>query len=264
MDLGLEGRVALVAASSQGLGKACAKTLAREGARVVINGRRGEILEQTRNEIVQETGSEVHAVKADLTKPADIEHLVGETVSRFGRVDILITNSGPPPKGDPMKLTDDDWNHAFNLIFMSTLRLCRAALPYMEKQGWGRVISITSTSVKQPIDGLYLSSITRIPILPLFKILSNRYSSKGISFNIVCPGPFLTEGERKMFEKMAKEQGITYEEAMERFIKGDIPMGRIGNPEELADMVAFLASERASYITGTVVQVDGGRVQCFV
>jgi 3-oxoacyl-[acyl-carrier protein] reductase len=263
MDLGIAGRVALVTASSQGLGRACAKVLAQEGAKVVINGRRKEILEDTRETLIDETGGEIVAVQGDLTLLSDIERLIDMTTSEFGRLDILVTNCGPPPKGRLMDLSEEDWDLGLSLVFRSVVRLCRLALPHMEKAGWGRIISLTSTSVKQPLGQLYTSSIMRIPILALFKILSNEYSSKGITFNTVCPGPFLTEGEKRMFERLAEEQGVTHQEASESFIKGDIPMLRIGEPEELAQLVAFLGSERSSYMTGTAIEVDGGRVQCF-
>lgn len=263
MDLGISGRVALVTASSQGLGKACAEALAREGAKVVINGRHKEALEEARKALTDETAGEILAVRGDLTKPSDIERLIDTTTSEFGRLDILVTNCGPPPKGRLMELTEEDWELGLTLVFKSVVRLCRLSLPHMEKAGWGRVISLTSTSVKQPLGQLYTSSVMRTPILALFKILSNQYSQKGITFNVVCPGPFLTEGEKKMFERLAKERGVTYKEASESFIKGDIPMQRIGEPEELANLVAFLASERSSYMTGTAIEVDGGRVQCF-
>lgn len=264
MDLGLKGRTAIVAASSQGLGRATARTLSMEGANVVINGRRLGVLKETKNDIEEESQNPVLAVQGDVTKKEDLNRLVDSTVDEFGGVDILVTNSGPPGKGDLLELNEDSWKKGFRLTVESVIRLTKLVLPYMEQQNWGRIISISSTSLKQPIEGLYVSSVVRMPLLGFFKILSNKYAEAGITFNITCPGPFMTEGEKEMFKRMAEEQDITFEEAKENFIEGDVPMKRLGKPDELGDLIAFLASEKSAYITGTVTEIDGGRVQSFI
>jgi len=260
MDLGLKGRVALVMASSQGLGKASALSLAREGANLVICARRDGPLQEAKTQIEQATGARVVAVQADLSKAEDISKLVKAAMDAYDRIDVLSTNSGPPAAGDLINLPDDVWQKAIDNQMMAVVRICREVIPIMRKQRWGRIVHITSTSVKQPLGHLMLSSASRMGLLGLSKITANQYAAENVLVHTICPGPFLTEAEVSFFNRMAQEKNITPEEAQASWIT-DIPMKRIGDPQEFGDVVAFLASERASYMTGTVIQVDGGRIQ---
>jgi 3-oxoacyl-[acyl-carrier protein] reductase len=260
MDLGLRGKVALVAAASKGLGKAAALELAREGAKVAICARTETTLRAAAAEIGETTGSEVLAVVADVSDAGDVERLVQTTVDRFGRLDILVTNAGGPPAGYFLDLSDDAWHAAVELTLMSAVRLCRAAVPHMRKNGWGRIVNIASVSVKQPIDNLLLSNALRAGVVGLAKTLSNQFAGDGITVNSVCPGWTLTNRVAELFAARAREQGVSVKEA-ERQVTADIPLGRMGQPEELAPLIAFLASGRAGYITGTAIQVDGGYVR---
>lgn len=260
MDLGLKDRVALVAAASRGLGKAAALELAREGARVAICARTEEPLRATAAEIEGATGSQVLAVVADVSKANDVERLVQTTADHFGRLDILVTNAGGPPAGYFLDLDDAAWQAAVELTLMSTVRLCRATVPHMRKNNWGRIVNITSVSVKQPIDNLLLSNALRAGVVGLAKTLSNQFAGDGITVNSVCPGWTLTDRVAELNAVRAREWGVPVEQ-VERQVTANIPLGRMGQPEELAALIAFLASERASYITGTAIQADGGYVK---
>jgi 3-oxoacyl-[acyl-carrier protein] reductase len=260
MDLGLKAKVALVAAASKGLGQAAALELAREGARVAICARAEAALRATADEIGRATGSQTLAVVADVSDPNDVERVVQTTVNHFGRLDVLVTNAGGPPSGYFMDLGDDAWQAAVELTLMSTVRLCRAAIPHMQKNGWGRIINVTSVSVKQPMDNLLLSNALRAGVVGLAKTLSNQFARQGITVNCVCPGWTLTDRVAELNAARAQELGIPAEK-VEQQVTANIPMGRMGRPEELAALIAFLASERAGYITGTAIQVDGGYVK---
>jgi 3-oxoacyl-[acyl-carrier protein] reductase len=260
MDLGLHKRVAIVAASSQGLGKACALELAREGADVVICARGAEPLTATAQEIREATGAEVLALAIDLTAATQIQHLAEETLRRFARIDVLVTNSGGPPPGYFDDLDDEAWMEAHALTLMSAVRLIRAVLPAMRLQKWGRIINITSVSVKQPIDNLLLSNVYRPGVIGLAKTLARQVAAEGITVNNVAPGYTRTARVLELTEARAQKQGKEVEEVLAE-ITASYPMQRMGRPEELAALVAFLASERASYITGTTIQADGGYVQ---
>jgi 3-oxoacyl-[acyl-carrier protein] reductase len=260
MDLGLKDRVALVMASSQGLGKASARSLAQEGADITICARREGPLLETKQQIEAESGRRVLAVPTDLSDPAQITQLVQKMMAEYGRIDVLVTNSGPPGGGDLLEMSDEVWQRAIDNQMMSVVRICREVIPIMQKQKWGRIVHITSTSIKQPLGPLMLSSAARMGLAGLSKITANQYAADNVLIHTICPGPFLTEAEVTFFERSAAEKGITPEEAQQQWIT-DIPMERIGDPQEFGDVVAFLASERASYMTGTVIQVDGGRIQ---
>jgi 3-oxoacyl-[acyl-carrier protein] reductase len=260
MNLGFKDRVAIVAASSRGLGKACALELAAAGAAVVICGRTEGALEETAQEIGRATSAEVLSLVADLTDVAQIRYLADETLRCYGRVDVLVTNNGGPPSGYFDDFDDGDWLAAHELTLMSTVRLIRAVLPAMRAQGWGRIVNITSVSVKQPIDNLLFSNVYRAGVIALAKTLSAQVAVQGITINNVAPGYTRTDRVLELAEARAAEEAKTVEKVVAETTAG-FPMRRMAEPEELAAVVAFLASERASYITGTTIQVDGGYVK---
>jgi len=260
MELGLEGKTALVAASSRGLGRAVADELAREGANLLICARTVAQLEEAGQEIHDATGVEVVAVPADLTDPADIDRLMKTAASDFEKIDILVTNTGGPPPGPFESHSVKAWSTAVEQNLNSVLNLTRAVLPGMKENVWGRIINITSVAVKQPIDGLILSNAVRAAVTGFAKTLANEVASDGITVNNVMPGFTRTERLDGLAANISETQGITVEEAFARW-EGQSPMGRIGEPKEFAALVAFLASERASYITGTSIPVDGGFIQ---
>jgi 3-oxoacyl-[acyl-carrier protein] reductase len=260
MDLGIQGKVALVAASSGGLGLATAKGLHSEGAKVVICSRSEENLEAARSQIMDQTGGDALAVQADLTQPKDISRMVSKVAETFGTVHILVNNAGGPPAGFFPDMTDEHWQKGVDLTLMSSVRLTRAVLPFMKEQGWGRIINITSVSVKQPINELLLSNSLRLSVIGWSKTLSSQVAADGILVNNVCPGWTRTERVNEIIAARAKAQNTQADE-IDQAITADIPMGRMGKPEELANLIVFLASECASYITGTSIQVDGGAVR---
>jgi 3-oxoacyl-[acyl-carrier protein] reductase len=261
MDLGLREKVALVLAASKGLGRASAAALAAEGAAVTIGARNRQVLEETAQEIQRESGSRVLAVPTDVTRDEDIEGIVAATVRAFGHIDILVNNAGGPPFGTFETVVDVQWQSAFELNLLSAVRLVRLVLPHMLKRGSGRIINIVSTSVKEPIDGLILSNAIRMAVVGFAKSLSLELAPDNITVNNVCPGRFLTDRLRQghaFKEQMAEGKS---EADVLKSIAHDIPMRRIGKPEELGALVAFLASEQAGYMTGTTIQVDGGLVR---
>jgi 3-oxoacyl-[acyl-carrier protein] reductase len=258
MDLGLKDRVAIVSAASLGLGKAAAAAFAREGARVVIASRNKRRLAAAAKEIASNVaGADVLPVVADVTKPAHIRRLVSSTVKRFGRIDILVVNAGGPPVGGFLDLTDGTWEDGVVLTLLSAVRLIREVLPHMRTAGWGRVIAITSITAKQPADDLVISSALRPGVIGLLKVLANQHGKEGILFNAVAPGFMLTDRQRQICESRARKEGMSVEEYIALSGKG-IPVGRMGDPGELANVIAFLGSERASYINGATISVDGG------
>jgi 3-oxoacyl-[acyl-carrier protein] reductase len=261
MDFGLQEKVALVMAASKGLGRASAAALAAEGARVTIGARSAQALEQTAQEIQQATGSRVLAVPTDVTRAGDLEAIVAATVREFGRIDILVNNAGGPPAGTFESFGDAQWQAAFELNLLSSVRLVRLVLPHMRKTGSGRIITIVSTSVKQPIDGLLLSNSIRSGVVGLAKTLSVELAPDNITVNNVCPGRILTDRLRHLYHIDERVQQGMNEAALLKEMAQGVPMGRLGAPEELAAFVAFLASQQASYITGTTTQIDGGLVR---
>ncbi len=260
MDLGLQGKVALVAGASQGMGKATALLFAREGAKVSMCARGEEALNAAADMIRKETGGEVLTVVADMSKAEHIQRFVRKTSEHFGRLDIVVTNAGGPPPGGFMNFTDDDWESAFRLSFMSAMRLIREAVPQMRKVGGGRVINITSYSVKEPIAGLVLSNAVRSGVIGMAKTLSRELASDSILINNVCPGRIDTERAKKLNKARADRLHRPVGE-INREMAAEIPLGRYGTAEEAADLIVFLASDRASYITGTTIQLDGGLVR---
>jgi 3-oxoacyl-[acyl-carrier protein] reductase len=260
MDLGIKNRVALVAASSQGLGKAIAAALCREGTKVVICAREKARLLKARDAIAAETGGEVRAFTADVTNQDDIRGLVRFALDEFGSVDILVCNAGGPPSGLYGDFTPEDYQKALELNLLSTVRLCYEAIPPMKKQHWGRIITLTSVSAKQPIDNLILSNTARAGVLGLTKSLSNQLAASGITVNSICPGYTQTERVEGLARAFA-EKGLGSPQDFYSQLEKAIPMGRLAKPEEVAAAAAFLASEAAAYITGVVLQVDGGYIK---
>jgi 3-oxoacyl-[acyl-carrier protein] reductase len=257
VDLGLNGKVALVAASSKGLGKASALALAREGARVTICARNAGALEAAAGDIRAETGAEVLAVQADLTSAADIASVVAATVERFGGVDVLVNNSGGPRIGSFADLSDDDWQQAFETVTLNFVRFVRGVVPYMRAKRWGRIVGIQSTSVKQPVGNIDLSNGTRPGVAGLVKAITPDLARDGITINLVLPGSFRTD---RILGRDGTESAAELDARLAAIAAG-IPLRRLGEPIELGNLVAFLASEQASYITGAVYQVDGGAIR---
>ncbi|HET9178991.1 MAG TPA: SDR family oxidoreductase [Terriglobia bacterium] len=260
MDLGLKGRVAIVAASSQGLGRAVALGLAREGAKLAICSRGESKINKAAEDIRRETGVDILARAVDVTAYEQVRRFVAETQERFGRVDICVTNAGGPPAKPFSETSVEDWQAGVNLNLMSTLYFVREVLPLMQKRKWGRLITITSSSVKQPIDGLVLSNSVRSAVSGLAKTLANEYGKDNILVTNVCPGYTLTSRLDELSGRLAKAEGVDPGEIQQRWAR-QVPLGRLGSPEEFANMVVFLASERASYITGVSIAVDGGFVK---
>jgi len=260
MECGLKNKVALVAASSRGLGKAIAWALAKEGTKLVICARDKKVLEKTADDILLKTGVTVFPLAIDLTEVSQIHWLMDETLDLFGRVDILITNAGGPPSGEFGDLQSADWKQANQLTLMSAVHLSQAVIPGMQKQKWGRIIHLASVTARQPADNLTLSNIFRPAVIGLTKDLARQYAKDNILVNAVCPGYFLTDRVRQLVRAKA-EKSKQKEEKLLKEMTRQIPLGRMGDPAELASMVVFLASENANYITGSVFTIDGGLVK---
>jgi 3-oxoacyl-[acyl-carrier protein] reductase len=260
MDFGLKGRVAIVAAASKGLGCAVATEFAKEGCEVAICARTPADLERTANEIGKASGRAIFWRALDVSKPEAVTAFVDEVDKKYGRIDICVTNAGGPPAKKFLEISLEDWRAAVELTLLSNVYFAREVLPRMQRNHWGRLITITSVSVKQPIDGLLLSNSLRAGVAGLAKTLANEFAADGITVNNVCPGFTLTDRLEELVEKRAKDTGVDREHAMKN-MSAQVPAGRLGRPEEFAALVAFLASERASYINGTTITVDGGLVK---
>lgn len=260
MDLGLSGKVALVAAASRGLGRAVAFELAREGAKVVVCARGQQSLDAARDDIVARTGADVHAIAADLTDRDHIARVAASAVERFGRVDILVTNNGGPPAGPFEAHPWETWEQAVQLTLRSAVELTRAVLPGMRERKWGRIIHITSIAVKQPVDNLMLSNSVRSAVTGFARTLASEVAADGITVNCLLPGYTRTERVETLADATAKRDGLAREDVLSRFER-EIPMKRLGEVDEFGAVAAFLASERASYITGQSVAVDGGWIR---
>jgi 3-oxoacyl-[acyl-carrier protein] reductase len=257
MDFGLQGRAAVVAAASRGLGFASALELAREGCDVAISGRTPGSLREAAGAIAAETGRRVEPVAGDVALRADCEALVQRAVSTFGRLDVLVANTGGPAPGSFDQLDDARWRSSIDATLFSVKWLIEAALPHMTRAGWGRIVIIASTSAVQPIPGLVLSNILRPGLVGMTKSLADELAPRGVTINCVLPGSHDTDRIRHVAAARAQREGVSPDEATAR-MASSIPVGRFGRPEELAAAVAFLASQRAAYITGTSLVVDGG------
>jgi len=252
MDLKLTGKVAIVLAASKGLGKAIAATLSAEGTKVIIGSRNADELQKTAEEISSITGNEVFYIPVDVADAEQVNHFIGKVAGMFGRIDILLNNGGGPPFNKFENFDDEAWLQAFQLTLLSFARTARLVLPHMRKTGSGRIINIISGSVKSVLANSVLSTSMRMGVVGMAKLMADELGPYNITVNNVAPGMILTDRLKHTLPKDADP-----EEALKERAK-NIPLGRIGKPEELAAMVAFLASEQAAYITGTTIQVDGG------
>jgi 3-oxoacyl-[acyl-carrier protein] reductase len=253
VNLGLDDKVALVCGASRGLGRAIAEELSTEGASLALCSRDAERL----GVAARELGPDVLAVPADLAGAGEPTRVVEATLERFGRLDVLVTNTGGPPAGTHDTLTLDDWDAATALLLRSTVELATAALPGMKERGWGRILAVTSVAVKQPVDNLILSNSLRAAVTGYAKTLAREVASHGITVNTILPGYTATERVTELNLANAEREGVDVEEVEARLV-GSIPLGRLAEPEEFAALAVFLASERAGYITGSAVAVDGG------
>jgi 3-oxoacyl-[acyl-carrier protein] reductase len=260
VDTGLKGKVALVFGASRGLGRAAAEALAAEGARIVIVARQEATLTEAATSIARATGAEVFPLVCDVSKADDARRAVREAAAHFGGLDIVVTNSGGPRAGTFDALTEQDFAQAVELLFMSVVRVCIEAVPLLRKRGGGRIINVTSITVKQPVDNLMLSNAVRPAVVGFARSLATELAPERITVNCVAPGYTRTERVVELNTANAKREHTTMEAIEERLV-GTIPMKRLGEPHEFASLIVFLASERSSYITGTTLQVDGGYVR---
>lgn len=258
VDLGLKEKVVVVMASSKGLGKACALEFAKEGAIVVLSSRRQESVDAAAEEIRTESGNEqVHAFTCDMSQADDIKQLFHKVDEQFGRIDVLVNNTGGPKAGGFDDMSDDDWYSAFDQNLLSYIRTCREVLPYMKAQQFGRIINISSSSTKEVIDGLILSNTMRAGMVGFAKTLSREVAGDNILVNTVGPGKISTDRVAELTQATADKQGLSPEEVLEH-TEAQIPSGRLGEPAEFARTVVFLASTANSYVTGQSIVVDGG------
>lgn len=265
MDLGLKGKVALITGAGQGIGKCIALTLAREGCNLGICDLCKETLDSSAMEI-RATGVEVLAIQSDVTKREDNENFVAQAAKKFGCIDILVNNAGFGEPSDPLDLPEEVFRGHMDLMLFGPIQLCRQAIPYMRKQGWGRIINISSIFGKQPGGQLDYDSI-KAALLMVTKDFGNYLAKDNILVNAVCPGPIRTplwEGPGAMAEQIGKKLGMSAPDAMKWFAEQNIPLGYHGDPEDIANLVAFLASDKAKFITGQAINVDGGMVRSLI
>lgn len=260
MDLGLEGRVAVVGGGSKGLGRACADSLAQEGANLVICSRNADELGRAAEEIHATAGVEVLPVACDLSRLPDIRTLIKRTVDHFGRLDVLVNNSGGPPAGRAVDTSEEVWLQSIDMALLFFIRMSRESVPHMKEIGWGRIVNVLASSVFQPIDNLVTSGVTRLGAVAFAKSLADEVGRDGILVNNVAPGYLLTDRMMHIFESRSQELGANVEGLLQAH-SATIPVGRLGRPEELGDLVTFLSSEKNSYTTGSTILVDGGVVR---
>ncbi len=257
MDLGLKNRVALVAASSQGIGRATAEGFAAEGCRVAMCARNSHTLQAAADNIRKEYGVEVLAEAFDVTDAAAVSRFVAAVAQKFGSVDICVTNAGGPPAKGFLSASLDEWQRALEMNFLSTVYFAREVIPYMQRQRWGRIITLTSITTKQPVADLVLSNAARAAVVGLVKSLANEFGKDGILVNNVGPGFTATDRLKELAKTRAAASGKTEQDLFAGWA-ADAPLKRLGQPREVAETIVWLASERASYITGQTVLVDGG------
>ncbi|MBI3653286.1 MAG: SDR family oxidoreductase [Acidobacteria bacterium] len=260
MDLGLQNKVAFVAAASRGLGRAVAEELAQEGASLIVCARGEKELQQACEAIHQNSSAEVFGVAADLSQAAALQRAIEQGLARFGRVDILVTNVGGPPAGRFENLSRENWEEATRLLLSSVLDLTRLLLPGMKERGWGRIVNITSIAAKQPVQNLILSNSLRAAVTGFAKTLAQEVAPYGVTVNNILPGYTRTERVEQLAQAMAEKEGVTPDDIRARW-EAEIPMQRLGEVREFAALAAFLVSERASYITGSSIAVDGGWIR---
>jgi 3-oxoacyl-[acyl-carrier protein] reductase len=263
LDLGLGGKVAIVSASSKGLGRAIAEELAAEGANLVVCARGEDALRQTADSIRKSHGVTVVDVAADVSAQAGIDRVAKTALDKFGRVDILVTNSGGPPSGPFESYTPEMWEAAMRLLVMSAVGLARAVLPGMKERRWGRILNVTSIAVKQPIEGLMLSNSLRAAVTGFARTLAGEVAPFNVTVNNIMPGYTRTDRIEQLARAAGERSGASSKDAFSKWEK-EIPMGRLGEPREFAALAAFLASERASYITGSSIAVDGGWIRALL
>lgn len=259
MNLGIEGKRAIIGGGSRGIGYASAKRLVEAGCRVAIVGRDEEVLAAA-VERLESSGGEVIGVSADLSTAEGARSVYTAAMDRLGGIDILVNNGGGPRSGRFDSLGDEDWQRAFDLVLMNTVRLTRLVVPHMRAGGWGRVVNVMSTSVRQPVENLILSNSIRMAVVGMMKTLTLEYAGCGVTFNTVAPGYTTTERLDALALASAESSGRTPDEIRQAWA-ADVPLRRLGAPEEVAAAVAFLASEPAAYVNGAILPVDGGRVR---
>jgi len=256
MDLGIKDRVALVAGASRGLGFAVAEALGREGTKIAICSRNKEHLSEAENTL-RNHGIDVFSIPSDVSIPEQARRFVNESIGHFGSADILVNNAGGPPSMAFEEISEDMWEYGFRLNLLSTIVMTKTVIPHMKARKWGRIINMTSIAVKQPIDGLILSNTIRLGVIGLAKTLSKELAPYNITINNVCPGYFLTQRVSSLTNTIAIKTGVDNKDITRRWEK-EIPAGRLGKPKEFGSLVCYLCSDRASYITGTSIQIDGG------
>jgi 3-oxoacyl-[acyl-carrier protein] reductase len=257
MDLGIKGKTALVCGASTGLGFAAAMVLAKEGVRVAINSRSQENLNKAAKSIAEQTGERPAMAIGDLSIDGMAEQVVETVHSVLGKIDILVANAGGPPPGQFLTHSKETWQKSIGLTLLSNINLARAVIPEMKQTGWGRIIFITSVAVKQPVDNLIISNSLRAGVTGFAKTLANELASSGITVNTVCPGYTDTERLKGLFNNESSSREVSIDQVRQEWMQ-KIPVKRLGRPDELASLITFLASDRAGYITGTSIQVDGG------
>jgi len=256
MDLGLKGRGVIVAASSEGIGRATAEAFAREGAQVAMCARTEKTLREAADAI-RSAGAEVYAEPMDVTDGSAVQRFVENVAKRFGRIDVCVTNAGGPPAKNFLSISNEEWRKAIDMNLLSVVYLAKAVLPHMQRHRWGRIITITSVSVKQPVAELILSNSVRAAVVGLVKSLSNEFGKDGILVNNVAPGYTATERLKELAGVRALASGVTPEQIYQSWAAAT-PVRRLGQPGEIADVILWLASERAGYVTGQTVLADGG------